>query len=243
MALLLLLGSAAGAEEQDAKALVTSVMDAIPKVSFVSNLELSSPDFETRKIEMSRKYVGGAHGTYLEVTAPEMLAGIRFLFIERPDTANEQYIKVAASRSSVRVSDEIRRRPYLGSAFYVSDLVMPELDRFTYRFTGEEKLLGRACKLVEMTPTDAKEEVYSKTILALDPSDSLILRRQFFDKEGKLVKVWTIDKVEEIDGFWTLSGQEMVNVQDGKKSRLDISSITYNAELPDTMFTPKYLLR
>ena len=130
MALLLLLGSAAGAEEQDAKALVTSVMDAIPKVSFVSNLELSSPDFETRKIEMSRKYVDGAHGTYLEVTAPEMLAGIRFLFIERPDTANEQYIKVAASRSSVRVSDEIRRRPYLGSAFYVSDLVMPELDRF-----------------------------------------------------------------------------------------------------------------
>ena len=118
---ILLLSSAAGAEDPGAKALVTSVLDSIPKVSLVSNLDLSSSDFETRKIEMSRKYVEGAHGTYLEVTSPDMLAGIRFLFIERPDEADEQYIKVAASRSSVRVSEEIRRRPYLGSAFYLFD--------------------------------------------------------------------------------------------------------------------------
>lgn len=240
---LLLIATTAQAADDSAQTLVSRVMDAIPKAPFTATLNLSSPDFETREIEMSRKVLAGTHGTYLEVTAPEMLAGIRFLFLEQPDGVHEQYIKVAASRSSVRVSDEMRRRPFLGSAFYVSDLVMPELSHFTYSFAGDEELQGRKCKLVEMTPKAPADSIYSRTVLALDPADLLILRRQFFDEKGKLLKIWTIDKVEKIDGFWTLSGQEMVNIQDGKKSRLDVATIQYNADLPDQMFTPKFLLR
>lgn len=240
---LLLLASTARAGEEDAGELVRRVVDAIPKVPFTATLRLSSPNFETREIAMSRKIVGDAHGSYLEVTAPPMLEGIRFLFLERPGGPSEQYIKVAASRTSVRVSAEVRRQPFLGSTFYVSDLVMPELDRYTFRFAGEADLLGRRCKLVEMTAKLPAEEVYPKTVLALDPSDALILRREFFDRDGNLFKVWTIDRVEKIDGFWTLTGQEMTNAQDGAKSRLEVSGIVYDASLPDLMFTPKYLLR
>jgi hypothetical protein len=243
VAAVLLLAFSARAEDNGARELVRKVVDTIPKVPFAAQLRLSSPSFETRELALSRKIVGDEHGSYLEVTAPAMLEGIRFLFLERPGGPNQQYIKVAASRTSVRVSAEMRRQPFLGSTFYVSDLVMPEIERFTYRFTGEAELLGRKCKLVEMTPKVPAEEVYPRTVLALDPGDDLILRRQFFDHDGKLFKVWTIDRVEKIDGFWTLTGQEMANVQDGATSRLDVSGIVYNADLPDVMFTPKYLLR
>jgi hypothetical protein len=243
MAAVLGLSVPALADDGAAGDLVRRVVDAIPKVPFTAKLRLSSASFEAREIAMSRKIVGDAHGSYLEVTAPSMLEGIRFLFLERPGGPNEQYIKVAASRSSVRVSAEVRRQPFLGSTFYVSDLVMPELDRFTYRFVGERELLGRKCRLVEMTPKAPAEEVYPKTVLALDPGDQIILQREFFDRSGSLFKVWTIDEVEKIDGFWTLTGQEMANVQDKSKSRLDVLAVTYNAELPDVMFTPKYLLR
>jgi outer membrane lipoprotein-sorting protein len=69
------------------------------------------------------------------------------------------------------------------------------------------------------------------------------MRREFFDKNGDKVKVWTIDKVEQIDGIWTLSGQEMQDLKSKTASRLDVSEIKYNADLPDVMFTPKYLTR
>jgi hypothetical protein len=231
---------AAGDEARD---LVRRVLDAVPKASFVATLNLSSKDFDTRVLRMHRKYVGGAHGSYLEVISPENLQGIRFLFLEHPGGENEQYIKVAASRRSVRVSDEIRRQPFLGSAFYVSDLVMPDLNDYTYRFVGEQTLLGRPCKLVEMVPKRPSEEIYGKTVLALDPKDLLILRRQFFDRKGDLFKVWTIDKVEKIDGNWTLREQEMANVKDNTRSLLEVAEIEYGVDLPDLMFTPKYLLR
>jgi hypothetical protein len=231
------------ADDSDAKALVSKVVTAIPKNAFTSKLTLSSADVAPRELQMSRKYVDGAHGSYLEVTAPDELEGIRFLFLERANQPNEQYIKVKASRNPVRVQEGVRKQPFLGSAFYVSDLVLPEVDNFTYKYLGKDVVGGRSVNLVEMTPKDPDQEVYAKTVLALDPKDLLILRREFFDKNGDKVKVWTIDKVEQIDGIWTLTGQEMQDVKNKTKSRLDVSDIKYNAELPDVMFTPKYLTR
>lgn len=234
---------AAWADDAEARDLVRRVLEAIPKQSFVAKLTLSSPDSGPRELQMSRKYVGGTHGSYLEVTAPDDLAGIRFLFLERAHAPDEQYIKVKASRNAVRVSDDIRKQPFLGSAFYVSDLVMPELDDYTYRAAGQDVIGGRSVMLVEMTPKHSEQEIYAKTVLALDPKDLLVLRREFFDRKGDRVKVWTIDKVEQIDGIWTLTGQEMQNLKDNMRSRLDIRNIKYNAELPDEMFTPAYLVR
>lgn len=229
------------AQEPDAKALVKQVIEAVPKNSFSATLTVSGKEFPPRVLRMNRKYVDGAHGSYLEVIAPDELKGVRFLFIERVDKPDEQYVKVAFSRSAVEVHAEIRTQPFLSSTFYVSDLVLPNIDDYDYKQLGADAVGGRAVTLVEMTPKEPDDQVYAKTILAVDPKDKLIMRRQFFDKRGDMVKVWTVDKVEQIDGIWTLSGQRMENLKDNTSSRLDVSEITYNADLPDAMFTPKYL--
>jgi hypothetical protein len=226
----------------DARALVKRVVDALPQVPLKATLELSTAQ-GTRKIEMSSKRVGGDRASYLEVVAPESLQGIRFLFIEHASGPPDQYIKVAAARNAVRVTDQIRKQPFLDSAFYVSDMVEPQIDMYEYSFAGEEEVGGRKCRLVESVPKKPEEEIYSKTIIALEPHDLLVLRRQFFDKRGKPLKTWTIKKVEKVDGFWTFRQHEMVNVQENVKSRLDLLEIEYNVELSDAMFTPTYLLR
>jgi hypothetical protein len=229
--------------EENAKDLTRRAFDALPKAPFTAKVKVSAARFEPRVLTMHRKFTAGAHATYLELAAPESLVGVRFLFIERPDGTNEQYMKAAFSRTKVLVADEIRRQPFLGSDFYVSDLVLPRLDDFTYQFTGRDTVLGRKCRFVEMTPIRADDSLYSKTILAIDTADLLILGRRFFDRQGRLQKTWTVDKVERIDGIWTLSGQEIADVQQKTRSRLDVESIEYNVELPDGMFTTQYLLR
>src|SRR5512143_1680936 len=110
------------AEDEDPAVLVKAVLDALPKVPFVSKLTLTMPQ-GNRKLELSSKRVGDARASYLEVVAPESLQGIRFLFIERYGAAPEQYVKVAAARNAVRVADQVRKQPFLESAFYVSDMV------------------------------------------------------------------------------------------------------------------------
>jgi hypothetical protein len=242
-ALLTVLQAPAFAQSDEARTLVQNVVAALPKVPLVAKLELTVEGEEAREIQLRAKFVGGARASYLEVLAPESLAGMRFLFLQPAKGENAQYMKPAFSRSSVRVSGEIRQRPFLGSVFYVSDLVEPSVDNFTYNFVGEEELLGRKCKLVEAVPKQPADEVYGKTILALDPKDLLILKRQFFDPSGKLLKVWTIEEVQQVDGAWTLAKQKMTNVQENVSSRLDTLEIEYNADIKDVVFTPKYLLR
>jgi hypothetical protein len=232
----------AGAGEAAARDLVKAVLDALPQVPFASKLEVTTPQ-GARTVALSSKRVEGARASYLEVVGPEALKGIRFLFIEKPNAPPEQFIKVAAGRNAVRVADQIRRQPFLESAFYVSDLVEPELDAFEYRTVGDEEVGGRQCRLIEAVPKKPDAEIYGKTVLALDPKDLIIMRRQFFDKSGKMVKEWKIEKVEKIDGYWTLMKHEMNNIQDKITSKLEITAIKYNADLSDAMFTPKYLLR
>jgi len=241
LAAAVLAAGVAGAQEPDAKTLVQQVIEAVPKNSLTAKMTLSAKEFAPRELQMNRKRIDGGNATYLEVTAPDELQGIRFLFIERTDKPNEQYLKIKISRSPIQVQEDVRTQPFLGSVFYVSDLVLPNIEDYEYRYVGKDVVGGRTVTLVEMTPRAPATQVYAQTILALDPKDKLIMRREFFDAKGAKVKVWTIDKVEQVDGIWTLSGQHMENFQDKTAARLDISEITYNADLPDSMFTPKYL--
>lgn len=229
--------------EVNPRELVQRVLEGLPKDSFEARMTVSSSDFEPREMRMVRRYAEGTNGTYLEVLSPPDLEGIRFLFLERANKPNEQYIKVTASRTAIQVSEDVRRQPFLGSTFYVSDLVMPDIDAYTFKYLGKDVIEDRTVTLVEMTPKDPDADIYGKTISALDPKDNLVLRREYFDKNGKKIKVWTVDKIEKIKDVLSPTGQKMVDLRTGKSSRLDVSKVNFDAEVTDAIFTPRYLIR
>jgi len=70
-----------------------------------------------------------------------------------------------------------------------------------------------------------------------------VMKRLFLTDEGKLLKVWRVEKVTKIDGYWTLRDQRMKTVPQDTESTLEITDIKYNVTLPDTYFTPTYLGR
>lgn len=230
------------ASEGDARELVQKVADSLPKVPFDAKIKLTTPQGE-RDLELKQKVVNGSRMGYLEVVGPEDLKGIRHLFIESRSEPPKQYLKLTASRSIVRVADEVRSQPFLGSTFYIADLVDPPIDAYNHTFVGDAEVGGRYCKLVQSVPKDPSKEIYSKVIAAVDPKDLLVMRREFFDKKGAPLKVWQVEKIEKVDGFWTPRVQDMRNVQDKTESRLEVTDIKYNVQLDDQIFTPEYLKR
>lgn len=234
---------AVAAAQDPARDLVRKALDALPRASFHARLKVSNEPGATRELDVRHKLVDGARSSYLEVVAPADLAGIRFLFLHQIDQPPLQYIKVAASRRSVLVSNEARAQPFLDSAYYVADVIEPELDAFTYRIIGEDVVYGRKCTLIEAVPKNPAGQIYGKTIGAIDPTESLLLRREFFDRHGKLVKVATVDQLEKIDGIWTIRKQTMKNLKDQLSSSIEVVEIQYNIDIPDEVFRPEYLLR
>jgi outer membrane lipoprotein-sorting protein len=243
IAVLLTVSAKAPAADDDGRQLVQKVIDGIPKVTLEANATLESEGGVVRQLELKRKPTKSGDASYLEVSAPQSLKNTRFLFIERGPEGSLQYIYTPSFGRSVRVGGDARKQSFLGSEFYVSDLIMPDLNAFTFTVTGEEEVGGRKCKLVESVPKNPADEPYSKVVLAIDPADAVIMRTQFFDPKGKLLKVWTIDKLEKVQGYWTPRLHSITNVQDNTSSKLEVNEVKYGGDVPDEVFTKPYLER
>lgn len=230
--------------DDDAGALFKRVRDAAPAAAFTAKATLSSDRGWTRDLELSHMHLNdGTDASYMEVTAPMDLKDTRFLVFDHAHGRDEQFIYVPAAKRAIQVGPQTRKQEFLGSEWAVGDLVQPDFDMFTYSFVGEEDVAGRHCKLIEAVPKNAAEELYSKSIFSVDPADLVVLKSQFFDAKGKLWKVWTIDKLEKIDGIWTPRQQKMTNVLENHWSRLDLEEVKYNVQLPDETFHKSHLIR
>jgi outer membrane lipoprotein-sorting protein len=237
-------GAVAADDDPEARALVLRVRDAAPRTAFLAKATLSSSGGWVREFEMRHKDVGEVRATITVVTAPSDVAGTRFLFLDRVQGGDRQfaYLPKLTSRA-VEVMAAARQEPFLGSDFYVSDLVAPDVDAYTYRLVGEETIDGRAARLVEAVPKNPSAEPYARTVLAIDPKELLVLRVQTYDAKGEPFKVWKLEKVEKIDGYWTPLRQTMTNVRQGTTSVLEIREVRYNAELRDELFSRETFTR
>jgi hypothetical protein len=242
-ALVLALATAGSAQDDAAFDLVKRVRDALPKTPLFAKGKMTSDRGLTRELELSHKHMNEMEASYMEVTAPMDLKDTRFLLYDRESGRDEQYIYVPAAKRAIQVGLQTRKQAFLGSEFFVGDFVQPAIDAATYRFVGEEDVGGRHCKLVEAVPKNPADEMYSKSIFAVDPNDLVVVRTQFFDEKGKLQKIWTIEKLEKIEGVWTPVRQKMEDVQENHWSGLEMSEIQYNAQLPDDRFNKSYLTR
>ena len=234
--------SVAKADDSGRK-IVKQALDALPRVSFQARVKVTNDDGLSRELDLRHKLVDNARSSYLEVTAPTDLAGIRFLFLHRIDQPPLQYIKVAASRRSVLVSNEARAQPFLDSTYYVADVIEPELDAFSYRIVSDGEVQGRKCTFIEATPKEPDHQIYSKSVVAIDSVDHLILQRDFYDRKGELAKVAAVEQFEKIDGIWTIRKQTMKNLKENRSSTIELTEIRYGVDIPDAVFKPEYLLR
>ena len=242
-AVLALAGAPVRADET-ARDLVKRATDSAPQVPIFARANLSSSRGWRRQFEASHKKLPDqSYAVYIEFIAPQDVRDTRFLAFDRADGRDQQFMWVPAVGRVIEINNEARKQPFLGSDFYVSDMAAAPIDDFTYSFAGEAEVGGRHCKLIEIVPKNAAAWPYSKTIAAIDPIDLVTMRTEFFDAKGQPLKVWTIEKLEKVDGIWTPLVQVMKNLQQQTDSRIETTEIKYNADVPDDVFTRRNLTR
>ncbi len=231
------------ARADEARELVQKTFAAIPGAPFSAKIKLTTDRGLEREMVMYRARQDDVDKIYIEVTAPADLKGTRFLMLDHLKGKDEQWIYSPASKTSVQLDNESRKQEFLGSDFILSDIVRPDLDAFDYKVAGEETLDGRVCSVIESKPKNAAEEAYSKSVIAIDPKDHLIVRGLLFDANSRPSKTLVIDRWEKKDGHWTPTVQRMVNVQNNHWSKIELLDVKYNAVLPKNVFEKSYLTR
>ena len=170
---------------------------------------------------------------------PADVKGTGFLTWDYNDESkdDDRWLYLPAMKKTRRISGSSAKKDYfMGSDFTYDDMGNRSVDADNYKLLREETLNGFKCWVIENTPKD-EEGMYSKTISRVRQDNFIIVKVEFYDKMGILLKDLIVDKVNKIDGFWTATKMHMKNNQRNHQTVITIESIQYNIPLDDNSFT------
>ncbi len=158
------------------------------------------------------------------------------------DREDDMWIYLPALKKVKRISSESKSDYFMGSDFTYDDLGDRKPEQDTHKITGEEKVNGRDCYVVESIPKDP-DYMYSKTITWVIKDSWVGAKKEFYDEDGELLKTLTINKIEKIDGYWVILDMEMDNVQKNHKTKMELKNVKIGEGIRDSYFTERQMKR
>ena len=133
-----------------------------------------------------------------------------------------------------RIATQNKSGPFMSSEFAYEDMTSFELEKFKFDYTGDDEVEDQDVFVVEQTPVD-QYSGYSKQIAYIDKEHYRLLKMDFFDKKGDLLKTLILDDYElYLDAYWRPHTSEMFNEQTGKSTAMYINDIEFKTGLKDS---------
>jgi len=156
---------------------------------------------------------------------------------------DDQWLYLPALKRVKRISSKNKSGPFVGSEFAFEDFTALELNKYTYRYIGEESLDGRTADVVERTPR-YEDSGYSKQMSWIDQDVFQVRKVDFYDRRGDLLKTLRLlDYREYPGGVWRSHRFEMTNHQTGKSTELLYEDYAFKTGLDDDDFVKGALRR
>jgi len=234
----------ARAQEPSAKAIMDKVFtryDGDDAYSKVEMILLDKKGYERkRQLETYTKDYGKLIKTYIKFTEPADIRGTAFLSIENEGKDNTQYLYLPALGRARRIVSSQKKLRFVNTDYTYEDMQRrrPEEDR--HRFLREEACgRGETCAVIESVPKNNSQ--YTKRISWVERNKEIILRTDFYGRNGRMIKRFQVLSVKKIENIWTAVDMIMKDFITNHKTELKIESISYNRGIDDEMFSLRAL--
>jgi len=206
------------------------------------NLEDKNGDLHSRVVEnWNMESSEGTTSTVICFHSPASVKDTRFLSIENRIREDDQWIYLPALGRVRRIAASEGYNSFMGTDFSYNDMQSREVYEDTHTLLREESIEEHDCYVVESIPKDPSSSQYSKKIQWIIGDIWVPLRGELYDKTGSLLKVLTVQRIEKVQGIWTVIDTRMENVQTGHKTELNIKKLVYDKEFPESLFTVNFL--
>ncbi len=155
---------------------------------------------------------------------------------------DDQWIYLPALKKIKRISSDSKGDYFMGSDFTYDDLGDRKPSEDTHKILRTEKVDGLDCYVVESVPKD-EDYMYSKTVTWVVKDRWYGIKKEFYDEDGDLLKILTLNKAEKIKGYWIIADVEMNNIQKNHKTRMELSDIKIDVGIPKSKFTTRMMKR
>lgn len=188
---------------------------------------------------------GKARKLAIYFESPRAIRGSGFLSWSM-QAGDDQWLYLPALRRSRRIPGRERGGVFLGTDFSYADIQsFGKLVLADYQLGSSKPLAGG---LVEIEGAPASAELaaelgYARIRWQIDPKRAFILRSEFFDAAGALIKRIRLEEIEQIEAVWTAKLIVAENLRSGNRTELRFADIDNSATFDTDLLTPAGLER
>ena len=209
--------------------------------SAVLTLQTKKGGVRTREISLRRKQYDGVKKSLITFSAPKDVAGVAYLSFDYDskngsEKESESWLYMPAMKKVRRINGSSRQDDFMGSDFTYEDIGDRGLAKDDFTLLAEEAVDGVDCWKVDCVAKDKTEKV-PRRIIWIRKDNCLMQKAELYDPRGELQRELTCSDIKKVDGIWTICKMVMKNVQTEHSSTLELTTLKYNLDLQDNLFT------
>jgi len=183
---------------------------------------------------------GGKQMYYTYFRKPHDISRLTFMVRKIPGATDNRWLYVPAVDLIKRISADDKGSSFVGSDFTYEDVSGRHWSEDNHRLIKEEKLGDNDVYVIESTPIE-KYKGFSRKVSYIDKGHYLPLKEEYYNKKDELIRVFTAEKIENIDGIMTPTLRKMENIKKKQFTTVEFGSIQYNIGAEEDIFSERYL--
>ncbi len=180
---------------------------------------------------------GGRQYYYVYFHKPGDVRKMVFMVHKNMDRDDDRWLYLPALDLVKRIAASDKRTSFVGSHFFYEDVSGRSIGEDTHELkeeTAEHYVL-------ENVPKDPSTVEFASYTLWIDKKTFLPVKAEYVDGRGKVYRRMTVEKIEDVDGFPTVTRARMEDLNTGGYTVMTFEKIRYNQGLSDKIFTERYL--
>jgi outer membrane lipoprotein-sorting protein len=187
-----------------------------------------------RTVEFKNWTLGRDYALTL-ISAPAKDAGQTFL-----KRGNEMWNWNPSISRLIKLPPSMMSQGWMGSD-YTNDDILKEssvVNDYTHQITGEENIADRECYRIKMVAKDNAAVVWGHQIRWVDKTEFLVLKAEYYDEEGSLVRTETGSDIKMMDGRVILTKIVLIPATEpGNSTIILIKDVKFNIPVQESFFS------
>jgi outer membrane lipoprotein-sorting protein len=223
-----------GANAQDAAAILKKVESNMSSENRIFESTMIIHGARASRTITSRTYAVGDRKSFTEYLTPPREQGTKMLKLE-----NQLWIYSPSTDRTIQISGHMLRQSVMGSDLSYEDMMDDRkiTEIYDATITGKENIDDRETWVMELNAR-VSDVAYQKRKMWIDTERFVPLREELFARSGQLLKRTTLSDVKQYSGRWfptrVIYKDEL---KQGKGTEFIITSVKFNQEIPDYIFT------
>ena len=228
---------------------VDEIIDRANKVAYYSGddgrskVEMTITDTQGRTRQ--REFIilrndvtdGGQQNFYVYFKMPSDVRKMAFLVHKHIDRDDDRWLYLPALDLVKRIAASDERTSFVGSHFYYEDVSGRGIEEDSHEITE----ITDKHFVIKNIPKDPGSVEFSFYMVWIDRNTYMPLKAEYYDKSDKKYREVEALKIEEIQGFPTVTKSRVRDINSGGETVSEFSDIKYNIGLEDDIFTERYL--